>query len=45
MIGWIKDETGSFPLAIMPIAVVATIGTICILAIGRNQPRTVAVPT
>jgi len=26
MIGWIKDETGSFPLAIMPIAVVATLG-------------------
>ncbi len=43
MIGWIKDETGSFPLAIMPIAVVATIGTICVLTIGRNQPRTVAV--
>jgi nitrate/nitrite transporter NarK len=45
MIGWIKDETGSFPLAIMPIAVVASIGTICVLTIGRNQPRTVAVPT
>ncbi|MEI6282527.1 MAG: MFS transporter [Alphaproteobacteria bacterium] len=44
MIGWIKDETGSFPLAIMPIAVVATIGTICVLTIGRNQPRTVAIP-
>ncbi len=43
MIGWIKDETGSFPLAIMPIALVATIGTICVLTIGRNQPRTVAV--
>lgn len=44
MIGWIKDETGSFPLAIMPIALVATIGTICILTIGRKQPRTVAIP-
>ena len=44
MIGWIKDETGSFPLAIMPIALVATIGTICILIIGRKQPRTVAIP-
>ena len=44
MIGWIKDETGSFPLAIMPIAVVATIGTICVLVVGRNQPRTTAVP-
>jgi ACS family tartrate transporter-like MFS transporter len=45
MIGWIKDETGSFPLALMPIAFVATIGTICLLVIGRNQPRTVALQT
>ena len=42
MIGYIKDETGSFPMALMPIAAVATIGTICVLVIGRNQPRTVA---
>jgi hypothetical protein len=26
----------------MPIAAVATIGTICVLAIDRGQPRTVA---
>lgn len=45
MIGWIKDETGSFPLAIMPIATVATVGVVCVLVIGRNQPRTVAVAT
>lgn len=45
MIGWIKDETGSFPLAIMPIAAVATVGVVCVLVIGRNQPRTVAVAT
>jgi MFS transporter, ACS family, tartrate transporter len=43
MIGWIKDETGSFPMALMPIAAVATVGTICILTLGRNQPRTVPV--
>jgi MFS transporter, ACS family, tartrate transporter len=43
MIGYIKDETGSFPLAMMPIAVVATIGTICLLAIGQKQPRTVSI--
>jgi MFS transporter, ACS family, tartrate transporter len=43
LIGYIKEETGSFPLAIMPIAAVATIGTICVLVIGRRQPRTVAV--
>jgi MFS transporter, ACS family, tartrate transporter len=43
MIGWIKDETGSFPLAMVPIAVVATVGTICVLVLGRNQPRTMPV--
>src|SRR6195952_5401312 len=40
LIGWIKEETGSFPLAIMPIALVAAIGVVCVLVIGRNQPRT-----
>jgi nitrate/nitrite transporter NarK len=43
MIGWIKDETGSFPMALVPIAAVATVGTICVLVLGRNQPRTVPV--
>ena len=43
MIGYIKDETGSFPMALLPIVVVATLGTISILVIGRHQPRTVAV--
>jgi MFS transporter, ACS family, tartrate transporter len=43
MIGWIKEETGSFPLALMPIAVVAAIGTVCVLTLGRNQPRTIPV--
>jgi MFS transporter, ACS family, tartrate transporter len=42
LIGWIQAETHSFPLALMPIAVVATIGTICVLVIGRHQPRTAA---
>jgi MFS transporter, ACS family, tartrate transporter len=45
LIGWIQAETGSFPLALMPIAAVATIGTICVLVIGRRQPRTVAMTT
>jgi MFS transporter, ACS family, tartrate transporter len=45
MIGWIKNETGSFPLALMPIAAVATAGTICLLVIGRRQPRTLAIQT
>ena len=42
LIGWIQAETGSFPLALMPIALVATIGTISVLVIGRHQPRTAA---
>jgi hypothetical protein len=42
LIGWIQAETGSFPLAMMPIAATATVGVICVLTIGRRQPRTVA---
>jgi hypothetical protein len=45
LIGWIQAETGSFPLALMPIAAVAAIGTVCVLVIGRHQPRTVAATT
>jgi MFS family permease len=41
MIGWIRDETGSYAAALMPIAIVATIGTICVVVVGRGQPRTV----
>lgn len=41
MIGWIKDATGSYAAALMPIALVAVIGVICVLVIGRGQPRTV----
>jgi ACS family tartrate transporter-like MFS transporter len=40
LIGYITAETGSFPLALMPIAFVATLGTISVLVIGRQQPRT-----
>jgi MFS family permease len=39
-IGYIKDETGSFPMALLPIAAVATLGIICLLTIGARQPRT-----
>jgi ACS family tartrate transporter-like MFS transporter len=42
-IGWIKEETGSFPLALMPIAAVATLGVISLLVIGSKQPRTVPI--
>jgi MFS family permease len=43
LIGYIKDQTGSFPLAIMPIAALAAAGTVAVILIGRGQPRTVAV--
>jgi len=42
LIGWIVTETGSFPLALMPIALVSAIGTVSVVVIGRRQPRTVA---
>jgi len=42
LIGYITAETHSFPLALMPIAFVATLGTISVLVIGRRQPRTAA---
>src|SRR5471032_588177 len=41
LIGYIQAETGSFPLAMMPIAATAVVGVICVLVIGRRQPRTV----
>ena len=42
LIGWIKNATGSFPLALMPIAALALAGTVALLLIGRGQPRTAA---
>ena len=42
LIGWIKDDTGSYALALMPIAIVATIGAISVVLVGRGQPRTMA---
>src|SRR6201995_785948 len=41
LIGWTRAEPGSSPLAMMPIAATATVGTICVLTIGRRQPHTV----
>jgi hypothetical protein len=43
LIGWIKGATGSFPLSIMPIAALATAGTIAVILVGRGQPRTAPV--
>ena len=45
MIGWIKAETGSFPLALMPIAFLAGVGMVAVLLVGRGQPRLAQAPT
>jgi sugar phosphate permease len=42
LIGLIRAETGSFPLALMPIALLALAGAIAVVALGRGQSRTVA---
>jgi MFS family permease len=42
-IGWIKDETGSFPMALMPIAATAAVGVVCLLVAAGRHPRTVPV--
>jgi MFS family permease len=39
LIGWIQAETHSFPLALMPIALVSAIGALSVLAIGLRHPR------
>jgi ACS family tartrate transporter-like MFS transporter len=43
LIGLIRAETGSFPLALMPIALLALAGAIAVVALGRGQPRTAAI--
>ena len=40
LIGWVHAETGSFSLALMPIAAVALVGTLSVLAIGLRQSST-----
>jgi MFS transporter, ACS family, tartrate transporter len=40
MIGWIQEETHSFALAILPIALVSMLGALGLIVAGRNQPRT-----
>ena len=36
LIGWIQVETGSFALAIMPIAIVSALGAIGVAAVGKS---------
>jgi ACS family tartrate transporter-like MFS transporter len=45
LIGWIKTETGSFPLALMPIALLAASGTVAVLLIGRGHRAVVPAHT
>jgi MFS family permease len=40
LIGWIDVETGSFPLAFLPIALVSAIGALAVLVVGLRRPRT-----
>jgi len=40
LIGWIQAETGSFALAIMPIAIVSALGAIGVAAAGLGRPAT-----
>jgi ACS family tartrate transporter-like MFS transporter len=40
LIGWIQAETGSFALAIMPIAIVSALGAIGVAAAGMGRPAT-----
>ncbi|HEX3952034.1 MAG TPA: MFS transporter [Stellaceae bacterium] len=44
LLGWIKAETGSFALSLMPIVVLSAAGMILVLLIGRGRARTVAMP-
>jgi len=47
LLGLIKDQTGSFPLALLPLVALTAAGTIAVLLLGRqqqNQPA-VAVPS
>jgi MFS family permease len=39
LIGWIQAETGSFALAIMPIAIVSLLGAISVAVAGKGQTQ------
>ena len=42
LLGVIKDATGSYPLALLPLVALSAAGSIAVLLIGRGQPRIVA---
>jgi ACS family tartrate transporter-like MFS transporter len=39
MLGVIKDATGSYPLGLLPLAAISTVGCILVLTIGRGRTR------
>ena len=41
LLGVIKEATGSYPLGLLPLGIISAVGTILILVLGRDQPRTV----
>jgi hypothetical protein len=42
LLGVIKDATGSYPLALLPLVALSAAGSIAVLLIGHGQPRIVA---
>jgi hypothetical protein len=40
LLGLIKDKTGSFPLSLLPLALLTAAGAITVLLLGRYQKRT-----
>lgn len=42
LLGVIKDETGSFPLALLPLVTLAAIATVAVLYVGRSQSKAAA---
>jgi MFS transporter, ACS family, tartrate transporter len=42
LIGAIQGATGSYALALLPLVLIAAVGTVAVLLLGRGQPQTVA---
>lgn len=43
LLGVIKEQTGSYPMDLLPLVVLSAAGTIAVLLLGRDQARTAAV--
>jgi cyanate permease len=42
LLGFIKDKTGSYPMALLPLAFLTAMGCVIVLLMGRNQARNAA---